>query len=190
MNLVSLGTIIRASALLVIVFGSSYFGSIVDMMGSSAATRQVLDPNRVPVSNVRGRFRSSSSSLLILLGRPLYLLSLRAMPIGTRVSRSLDGTHRESPHLSSRHFPSGHFGRRVSHHESPPPPPQTAEIQNTQRMGLPDHVARREQTDAIRGHLEADHRNKSFQEGRGRRTATVGAAVGVLRPPIPRRRLE
>ena len=76
MNLVSLGTILRASALLVIAFGSSYFGSIVDMMGSSAATRQVLDPNRVPVSNVRGRFRYSSSSLLILLGHPLYLLSL------------------------------------------------------------------------------------------------------------------
>jgi hypothetical protein len=31
-NLASFGTILRASALFVIVFGSSYFGSIVDMM--------------------------------------------------------------------------------------------------------------------------------------------------------------
>jgi len=52
--LASFGTILRASALFVIVFGSSYFGSIVDMMGSSAATRQVLDPNRVPMIGVWG----------------------------------------------------------------------------------------------------------------------------------------
>lgn len=38
---------LRAMALLTIVFGSSYFGSIIDMI-PSAATRQVLDPNNIP----------------------------------------------------------------------------------------------------------------------------------------------
>ena len=38
---------LRAMALLTIVFGSSYFGSIIDMM-PSAATRQLLDPNNIP----------------------------------------------------------------------------------------------------------------------------------------------
>lgn len=52
----ALATFTRASALLAIVFGSSYFGSVVDAMGSSAATRQVLDPNRIPVSSVRGGY--------------------------------------------------------------------------------------------------------------------------------------
>ena len=132
-NLASFGTILRASALFVIVFGSSYFGSIVDMMGSSAATRQVLDPNRVPVSGAWGRFDfliprpPSSSSVLILLGHPLYLLS-RAMRIGTRVSRSLDGTRRESP-LFPLATSLGYLGRipktsrtHASYHGSPPPP--------------------------------------------------------------------
>ena len=38
---------LRALALVAIVFGSSYFGSFIDIL-PSAATRQVLDPNNVP----------------------------------------------------------------------------------------------------------------------------------------------
>ena len=40
---------IQAIVLLAIIFGSASFGSIVDM-GLSAATKQVLDPNQIPVS--------------------------------------------------------------------------------------------------------------------------------------------
>lgn len=43
----SYNTLLRAMALLTIVFGSSYFGSVIDMI-PSAATRQVLDPNNIP----------------------------------------------------------------------------------------------------------------------------------------------
>ena len=51
-NLFALGNLTRASALLFVVYGSSYLGFIVEMMGSkSAAIRQVLDPGRVPVSH-------------------------------------------------------------------------------------------------------------------------------------------
>lgn len=40
---------LQAFALLAIIFGSASFGSLVDM-GMSAATKQALDPNQIPVS--------------------------------------------------------------------------------------------------------------------------------------------
>lgn len=40
---------VQAAALLVVIFGSASFGSIIDN-GLSAATKQLLDPNTIPVS--------------------------------------------------------------------------------------------------------------------------------------------
>jgi hypothetical protein len=41
--------IVQTIVLLAVIFGSSTFGAIVDR-GLSAATKQILDPNRIPVS--------------------------------------------------------------------------------------------------------------------------------------------
>ncbi len=50
-NLRFLGNASRAFAILFVVYGSSYLGSAIEGVGSeNAATRQVLDPGRVPVS--------------------------------------------------------------------------------------------------------------------------------------------